>query len=213
MGQNISKICADALRTFSTEKLGAKIKPAHAHELTAAYFGYRSKNALLADKNYPANNLHQAEIIVMIPDESIDKRRGKLEGLPSNLPDSYTLGEAVYVALFSDEWWKSQHPPFRSFAKAGRYLVENSAAYQSTFNLVTNLPIHHYVVEKEAEHDVTLTVVHAYKDLEGEMIGYGQTTIRLPRVAGRIGFGKPEFSVERWGPGFRRKIKATGVQS
>ena len=76
--KGISKICADSLRTFSNEKFDIKLKAAHAHELVAAFFGYSSKNALLADKKYPINNLDQAEIIVMIPDDFIDQRRRDL---------------------------------------------------------------------------------------------------------------------------------------
>ena len=118
---NIPKLCADSLRTFTNKKYGVKLKAAHAHELAAAYFGYSSKNALLADKKYPITNLAQAEIIVMISDDVIDQRRKDLQGLPSELPDSYTLGEAVYTSLFSDEWWASQYPPFRSYEKLAKF--------------------------------------------------------------------------------------------
>ena len=130
MQQTISKLCADSLRTFTKEKYDIKLKAAHAHELVAAYFGYSSKNAMLADTKYPISNLDQAEIIVMMPDDFIDQRRKNLQGLSPELPDSYTLGEAVYVSLFSDEWWASQYPPFRSFEKLAKYLVENNDAYK-----------------------------------------------------------------------------------
>ena len=111
MQQNISKLCADSLRTLVKKKYGVKLKAAHAHELAAAYFGYSSKNAMLADTKYPITNLAQAEIIVMTSDDVVDRRRNDLQGLSSELPDSYTLGGAVYTSLFSDEWWGSQHPP------------------------------------------------------------------------------------------------------
>ena len=129
MQPDISKICADSLRTFSNEKYDIKLKPAHAHELVAAFFGYPTKNSMLADTKYPITNLAQAEIIVMIPDDDIDQRRKNLQGLSSELPDSYTLGEAVYDSLFSVEWWASPYPPFRDYEKLAKFLIENNDAY------------------------------------------------------------------------------------
>ena len=75
MKREISKLCADSLRTLASEKYGVKLKSAHAHELVAAYFGYGSKNALLADENHPISALAQAEIVVTMPDEFFNKRR------------------------------------------------------------------------------------------------------------------------------------------
>jgi hypothetical protein len=182
MQLNISKLCADSLRTFANKEYGVKLKAAHAHELAAAYFGYSSKNALLADTKYPITNLAQAEIIVMISDDVIDQRRKDLQGLPSELPDSYTLGEAVYTSLFSDEWWASQHPPFRSFEKLAKTLVENNDTYHHVFRFYRNIPVHHYVDIKASENDVLLSVIHSHRTSTGEMIGDGETTIKLPRV-------------------------------
>ena len=208
--QQISKICADSLRTFTTEKYHINLKATHAHELAAAYFGYASKNAMLADTKYPVSNLDQADIIVMIPDEFIDQRRKDLIGLSYELPDSYALGEAVYASLFSDDWWASPYPPFRSFEKLAKYLVENSDAYQNAFKFYRDKPIHHFVDVKISENDVLLTVFHAHQDSTGEMLGTGQTTINLPRVAGHIGYGKPRVSVEQWTSGARRKLEFLG---
>ena len=61
MQQSISKLCADSLRALVRDKYGIKLKAAHAHELVAAYLGYRSKNALLAEKKYPISDLANAE--------------------------------------------------------------------------------------------------------------------------------------------------------
>lgn len=212
MKQDLSKICADSLRTFTNEKYDIKLKAAHAHELAAAYFGYSTKNAMLADTKYPFSNLDQADIVVMIPDEFIDQRRKSLLGLSSELPDSYAIGEAVYASLFSDEWWASPYPPFRSFEKLAKFLVENSDAYQNAFKLYRDEPIHHVVDVKITENDVSLTVFHAHQASTGEMLGAGQTTINLQRIAGHIGYGKPRVSVEKWTGGARRKLDFLGRQ-
>ena len=45
MRRDIPKLCADSLRAFTKEKYGIKLKAAHAHEIVAAYLGYRSRNA------------------------------------------------------------------------------------------------------------------------------------------------------------------------
>ena len=212
MQHDISKLCADSLRTFTNDKYDIKLKAAHAHELVAAYFGYKSKNAMLADTKYPISDLDQAEIIAMIPDNFIDHRRKNLQGLSSELPDSYTLGEAVYASLFSDEWWGSQYPPFRGFEKLAKYLVENNDVYQNVFKFYRDVPMHHIVEVKDEEDGVKLTVIHSHKTAAGEMLGDGKTTITLKRVAGRIGYGKPQVSVEQWTGGARRTLESLGVQ-
>jgi hypothetical protein len=196
MPHDITKLCADSLRALTLEKYGVKLKPTHAHELGAAFFGYPSKNAMLADTKYPVSNLRQAKIIVMAPDEFIDQRRKDLEGLSPELPNSYALGEGVYAALFSDQWWASSYPPFKSFDKLARFVIENSDAFKRAFQFYQNIPMHHIVDVKDTENDVVLTVFHSHQTTEGEMLHNGTTTIKLPRVAGHIGYGQPEVSVE-----------------
>ena len=212
MQPKLLKSCADSLRTFCTETYDIKLKAAHAHELVAAYFGYSSKNALLADRKYPVNNLDQAKIVVMISDDFIDQRRNELQGLSLELPDSYTLGEAVYAPLFSDEWGLSSYPPFRSFEKLAKLLVEDNDTYQEVFKFYRDIPVHHYVGIKPSENDVLLSVIHSSENSTGEMVGHGETTIKLPRIAGRIGFGKPQVSVEQWTGDARRTLESLGVQ-
>ena len=212
MQPKLLKSCADSLRTFSKVKYDIKLKAAHAHELVAAFFGYSSKNTMLADTKYPISNMGQAEIIVMTPDVFIDQRREDLQELSSELPDSYTLGEAVYNFLFSDEWWASPYPPFRSFEKLAKHLVENNDAYKNVFKVYRDIPMHHIVNVETSENGVTLTVLHSHRTSTEEMLGVGKTTIKLQRVAGHIGYGKPQVSVEQWTGGARRTLESLGVQ-
>lgn len=212
MQPDISKLCADSLRTFSEEKYNTKLKPSHAHELVAAYLGYKSRNGLLADKEYPVSNLSKSEIIVMMPDEFIDQRRETLQGLPPELPDSYALGEAVYGALFTDDWWTSKYPPFRSFLGLAEYLVKNNDGYQTAL-LVSNLPVQFAVVPEYSENQVSLDAFLTLENSEGERMVHGKATIVLPRVAGHIGYGRPKATIERWSGGARRSLKSLGVES
>ncbi|MDJ0710597.1 MAG: hypothetical protein QNJ14_09415 [Woeseiaceae bacterium] len=213
MRRDIPKLCADSLRAFAKDNYGIKLKATHAHELVAAYLGYRSRNALLADNKYPIENLAEAKVVVMVADEEIDQRRQKLEGLSPELPDSYTLGEAVYVPLFADEWWGSDNPPFRSFDKLAKVLVENNEAFRSVFRYRDQIPLHHFPIVKQDDDVVVVTVVHSYETTHSEMSRDGQTTITLPRVAGRIGFGNPQMSVGQFTGGARTTLKSLGVRS
>jgi hypothetical protein len=140
MRHDIPKLCADSLRAFANDNYDIKLKPTHAHELVATYLGYRSKNALLADNEYPIGDLAKAELVVMIPDDVVDQRRKELQGLSIDLPDSYTLGEAVYGPLFSDEWWGSTYPPFRGFDKLAKVLVEKKRCFPDSFFVVQRIP-------------------------------------------------------------------------
>ena len=214
MRPEIYKLCADSLRTFSKEKYDIKLKAAHAHELVAAYFGYRSKNTMLADINYPVSYLSQAEAIVMMPDDFIDQRRKQLEGLPAELPDSYTLGEAVFASFFSDGWWASDYPPFRSFNMLAKFLLDSNDAYQYTFKYYRDMPMHHIVDIKDEENSVFLTVIHAHETADGELLGIGKNTIKLQRIAGRIGFSEPQVSTpETWTAGAKVSLGKLEAQS
>lgn len=99
MQLEITKRCADSLRSFSQNNFGIEIKSSHAHELVAAYMGYSSRAALLADSKCPITNLRQADILVLTPTAPIKERRNELKGLPENLPDD--LAEGVYLPLMT----------------------------------------------------------------------------------------------------------------
>lgn len=194
--KQVTKICADSLRTHLENHYQIKLKPTHAHELVAACFGYKTNASLRADKIGHVNNLSQAEIIVMFPETLIDQRRKELQGLPLELPDSYTLEEAVYAPLFSEKWWKSLFPPFRSFEKLARFIVENNDTFKHVFRFSKKVPMHHILNVKTVENGMLLTVWHCYENSTEKLSTAGKTTIKLPRVAGYIGYGKAEVSVE-----------------
>jgi len=63
---SIAKFCADYLRAF-TNNHGVKLKSGHAHELVAAFFGYKSKAAMQADTLCSIENIGKAEIFVLTP--------------------------------------------------------------------------------------------------------------------------------------------------
>lgn len=214
MHQDMLKVCADSLRKFTKEKYDLKLKSSHAHELVAAFFGYSTKNTMLADVKYPISKLSQAKVIVLISDDFIDHRRKHLDGLLSELPDSYTLGEAIYASLFSDQIWSSQYPPFRSFKMLAKFFTDNNDACRHVFSKYRNVTIHHLIDVKETEGSVFLTITYAHETTTGDLLGIGKNTIYLPRIAGKIGYDNPHISVpEIWTAGARKPLGVLEVLS
>jgi hypothetical protein len=212
MKREISKLCADSLRTLASEEYGAKLKSAHAHELVAAYFGYRSKNALLADENHPISALAQVEIVVTMPDELFNKRRMDLQELSSDLPDNSILYEVIRSTLVANEWFRSPFPPFSDFDRLAKSLLTRSSQYDAAFPFHREVPLDHFVSVEDSEDFVLLTVAHAYAPQSEDSLAEGYTTVTLPRVAGRIGYGAPELMPTRVSGGMRRTLKSLGVR-
>jgi hypothetical protein len=76
MSLDIAKLCVESLRVYARDELGCKLKAAHAHEIVAAFFGYKSRIALLSDAAHPLGNLQEADFIVLDPSTTlVDQRR------------------------------------------------------------------------------------------------------------------------------------------
>lgn len=101
MSIDLSKLCADFLRQNHTSRSTEKLKASHARELVAAFFGYKSHAALMAEKTYPLDRLEEAYIF--IPDIPLmNDRRAKLDGLPNDLTPSTDIAKLLSNML-SDE--------------------------------------------------------------------------------------------------------------
>jgi len=87
------KICADFLRAHSQHS-GAVLRAGHAHELAAAFFGYRSAAACRTEVTYPLSNMRLAEVLFPnIP--MMEWRSDTLESLSENVPSSNELAHAL----------------------------------------------------------------------------------------------------------------------
>lgn len=94
MSNDLSKLCADFLRQNHSSQSTEKLKSSHARELVAAFFGYKSHAALMAEKIYPLVQLEEAYIF--IPDIPLmNDRRSKLDGLPSDLTPSIDIAKLL----------------------------------------------------------------------------------------------------------------------
>jgi hypothetical protein len=190
MKLEITKACADSLRAFTQNNYGIQLKSSHAHEIVAAYFGYSSRAALLADKKCPIDHLTDAEIIILHPPTLfVDQRLKTLANLPSKLPASDILAESVYAPIIADEQFSGKIWP--GFHEAAMYLTEERA---STFEMFGNdlkgpdsIPD---VVIKTTESEVLMTVTFSYPAKEKKRLRHSAVEIILSRIAGDIGYIK-----------------------
>jgi hypothetical protein len=207
MADNVSKICADHLR-----ECYPGLKSSHAHEVVAAFFGYKSHAALLADKRYAADDVDLAAIL--IPDEFIvaDRLRD-LKGLPEKLPQAGCLVDTLVRLLLGDGIFEGE---VWDCFDVGEYVMEDYLPANLNENLEfeleeiiasTNAIFEEISYDEchvvEADSGVTVTVLGTYQgywledkddDEEAPEIEL-VVTVYLRRCAGRISFEEPEVGV------------------
>ncbi|MEQ8305142.1 MAG: hypothetical protein RIA09_01160 [Hoeflea sp.] len=80
------------------------LRVAHAHEIVAAFFGYKSNIALRSDDTYPIDNIEKAK--VMVPDVAgIKARLTKLHDLPEAMPSVFEIADMLSTFLVDDGWF------------------------------------------------------------------------------------------------------------
>lgn len=101
MNIDLSKLCADFLRKNHSSQSTEKLKASHARELVAAFFGYQSHAALIAEKAYPLFKLEESYIFIPnIP--LMNHRRSKLNELPNDLSRSIDLAKLLSDMLVDE---------------------------------------------------------------------------------------------------------------
>jgi len=212
MQHNITKLCADSLRTFTLTNYGIKLKSSHAYELVAAFFGYQSRAALLADTKFSISNLRQAEFILTTPSGNfVDLRYKNLQDLSPGLPPSYILAEGFYSALFAEEWIiEKVWPTFRDLAN---YLAEKRLHQRfKMWGIDPQAITLDMDVEIEHKEDEVLLTVDAGSDTSvGERLKDSVYIITLPRIAANLGYGKPKVHETRYSGEARRERSAAGA--
>ncbi len=203
----LSKRCADSLRVFS-ENQGVKLGASHAHEIVAAFVGYNSNAAMRADKFCPIENLNKADIYVLVPSALIDQRRQSLKGLPSDLPDTYTLGEAL-ASEIGEVFRGRVFPSFTNLSEVltGEYLqIHGRSMLPASFgpferaHVIFSKPLYEFSPSIDHTNDgVTLIVANRYY---GSVNAHFQSidvtiTMKLKRVAGYVGYTLSDISAER----------------
>jgi hypothetical protein len=207
MADNVSKICADHLR-----ECYPGLKSSHAHEVVAAFFGYKSHAALLADKRFSADDVDLATIL--IPDEFIVAERLRdLKDLPERLPLAGFLVDNLVRMLTDDGIFEGE---IWDGFDVGEYVMENYLPANLNENLEFELEdviasSNAYFEEicydesdvVETQSFLTVTVLGTYQgywlesknDDEEEPVIDLEVTVTLKRCAGRISFEEPEVDV------------------
>lgn len=186
----ITKKCADSLRSLSLNKFGIQLKSSHAHELVAAYFGYSSRASLLSDSKRPISNLKEAEFIVLTPTEFIKKRCKDLQGLPENLP--HELGESVYLPLYDEKWITQTIWP--TLEELGKALADQHLNSNPSF--FRDLKVQRHGVKVEIQNDEIAIVVFREYVSPSLLLSFQQGkrgvvyVFNLKRIAGSIGYVK-----------------------
>jgi len=195
----LTKTCADSLRVFAQNNYGIRLKSSHAHEIVAAYFGYASRAALLADKQSPVENLEDAEIIILnttIP--LVEQRLKILDNLPSRLPTADILAEGVYAPIKVDE--KFAKRVWSDFQKMAIAYAENRIFHNEKMERMMgfdgfNQRELEWLIQvniKTRGTDVLMTVTYDYPAKAKKPMRHVSVAITLPRIAGNIGYGEPK---------------------
>lgn len=206
----ISKDCTDFLRNYHLSTFGQKLKATHAREIVAAFFGYKSHAAQLAETQFLLSEIGEASILA--PDiPRIDWRLARLKGLPANLPGSYELARVlsefvVRQNLFQGKVWLYDTLGgyiVEEFLRENHGLIEDevSGEMASTNAVFDEYPEYEEpsVLENEDKFQIIASgTMYGSSDPDrpysGHEIGIG-ATVTLHRVAGRTCFMDPELEV------------------
>lgn len=205
---DLSKLCADYLRSSCTPQASGKLKASHARELVAAFFGYKSHAALIAEKTYPLENLEEA--VILVPDVPlIEQRRSRLKGLPDDVPVSRSLAGMLATYLqeeghFGGDVWL--YDSLESYVTevlipdCDGMLSDELSGIMAETNACFFMP---YFESAEIEDSGDELVVVASGKYEGEQLDdkpfCGDTIdatvyVTLPRIAGKRAFWDFDFT-------------------
>lgn len=199
MKLDITKVCADSLRTFAQNNYGIQLKSSHAHEIVAAYFGYSSRAALIADNKCSVGNLKDAEIIIPnTPILLVEHRLKTLEKLPSGLPASDILAEGVYAPITTNQQLSKRI--WTDFQKMAIAYAEDRVFHHEKMERMMGfdgfdqreLDWLIQVDIKTRGTDVLMTVTYDYPAKAKKPMRHVSVAITLPRIAGNIGYGEPK---------------------
>lgn len=209
MNTSASKLCAEFLRN------SYKTKPTHAHELVAAFFGYKSHAAQLSEERYKLEYVGDVELLIPAIDR-IEDRRYRLEGLPVSLPESKAIAEGLVRYLKDNELFEGEA---WFVDDLGTYLMEEflpenvaldvelSAEIAST-NAIFEDVYYESAATQDTDESLIVSVQGLYsgetrdeRPYAGDEIDF-VVKVEFPRVSGRSGFLWPEVtaggSVRDW---------------
>lgn len=202
MAINLPKVCAAYLRSIYSG-LGS----GHAHELVAAYFGYKSSIALHQESRYSVDYLKNSAVI-MPAVYIIEERVKHLDGLPNSLPpypwriardlSSYLrgIGEIYGEEIDSFETYLHQHLDWDlPNLLSGEIALTNANGFDEAYYDAVSID--------EGADEVSVHVSGTFSgdhDWERDRPFHGDVIdmrieAQFPRAAGRIGYSKPSYEV------------------
>lgn len=203
---SISKLCADHLRAY-VSSIGLKLKATHARELVAAFFGYKSHAAQLADYQYPLSAIGDA--VLLVPDTGLmDVRRRQLTGLPPGLPVSAVLAQEIADFLEQRghfDGYVCLAEPVETYVMETVIPAADAQIYDDLSGIMaeTNAYFDETCPEeaevKKGEDALTVLVtgqVNGTSDHDrpfcGDQIDMS-VSVEYPRIAGHVGYGEPHI--------------------
>ena len=200
-----TKLCADHLRDHYRNLTGNRLRSGHAHEIVAAFFGYGTRAALLAERAYPLTALGQAEIL--IPDLSMmDARIDGIDEIPTDLPFTDDLVNLLATFLqangiFTGEVWLTrdlqEHIQVSVIPGHEMAIMDDLSGEMASTNAYFD-EVYVEEVDVDVAGDSIVASVsgsvngetHDDRVFCGDSINF-ETTITLMRVAGRVAFAAP----------------------
>ena len=217
MPTDVSKLCSDFLRNSCASETGAKLKAAHARELVAAFFGYKSHAALLAESDYPLTRLEETKILV--PDMRLIKHRLTcLKNLPgclfaaSDLTPDNEIAHRIWECLTKHGYYNGRVWFYSGIEwyVSGVLLIEKDNLLRKDLADVmarTNAEFNRFPGYEEPEMIDTRNTVEIYvsgklrgtqledKPFRGDTIDM-KIKVTLYRIAGRWGFSGFDIKAE-----------------
>lgn len=205
---DITKLCADFLRNHFAAQYSHKLKSSHAHEIVAAFFGYRSRAALLSDIDYPVSALSTATVLA--PDVLLmELRIEQLNDHSLLRHDTMEIAELLAEFLeqskqFNGETWLALNledyiTGDLLFKKDSHIMDELSGVMAETNAEFSSMPQYEDAEIEEFDHAIAASVSGTYegeqhedKPYSGDTIDF-EVNILLSRVAGRRGFSDCEI--------------------
>lgn len=202
MQHDIIKLCADSLRAYAQDRR-IQLKSSHAHEIVAAFFGYKSKIALLADKEYPITDIKQADIIILPPyNDAVNPIfRQRKNDLQIYTFDEYDVRNIVSDVLKNAPMYSQRLGDIACVVARGR-LVERFKVLgldPDQLNLIAEV-----TDSKISASEVSFTVSIDYISDKGIKTQRDSTMIvTFSRIAGQVGFKNPNVHETRYSGDFR----------
>lgn len=203
---SLPKDCADHLRSKYKTFTGKKLGSGHAHELVAAFFGYGSAAALRAETQFPLTDLGKAAVLVPAL-EQMDRRRAQLQGVPEDLPGADSIARGLTSFLtetgrFTGKAWIDrnlsddidayvQDDPMAIMDALSGEMAETNAFFDEVYIDGTDIQVHPEGMMVTLEGSLN-GETHEDRVFHGDKIAF-TTVMTLDRVAGRIGYAKPNL--------------------